>query len=236
MSQQGLTCAVDIAFCIDVTESMVPTLAMVKDRASRFHDDLVKKLAEKDRSVTELRARLVAFRDVDYTDQPAFEVTDWMALPEQRSQFADAVSRLEPLGGGDEPESAWDALSIALSSEWTRNCDRQRHVVVLFTDASSKPPSGGGASTVPGHLRAAIAPNLDEVSDLWSGMPSRDGVISERARRLVVFGPDCADWEQLSTWDEVVWLPSEAGAGLDEVDYDSILEMLAASIASNGQA
>lgn len=230
MAGQGITCAVDIAMCIDITGSMAPTIDMVRQHALELHGDLEAKLAEKDRDVTKLRVRVVGFRDVDYSDYPAFEVSDWFDLPEEGPGLKTFVTALSAVGGGDEPESALDALSIALASDWTAECDRQRHIVVLWTDATSKPLSGGKPDTVPPQLKDQIASNLDDLSDSWNEPQS--GSLRANARRLLVYGPDCTDWNMLSEgWDEVMHFPSRAGDGLSEHDYDAILEILAASIA-----
>jgi hypothetical protein len=216
--------------CIDVTGSMAPTIDMVRRHALDLHGDLEVKLREKDRDVTALRVRVIAFRDVDYNDHPAFEVSDWLTLPDQASAFQTFVSGLKAVGGGDEPESALDALSIALNSDWTQACDRQRHIVVLWTDATSKPLSGGKPATVPAQLQPFIASNLDELTDRWN--EPQGASLKANARRLLIYGPDCTDWNTLSEgWDEVMHFPSRAGDGLSEHDYAAILEILAASIA-----
>jgi len=226
---QGFTYAVDIVLCIDVTGSMAPAIDLVKDHALKLHDDLVKALAEKDREVTELRIRVIAFRDVDY-DTPAFQVSHWFSLPEEDTAFRRFVSELQADGGGDEPESALDALSIAFNSDWTANCMRQRHIVVLWTDATSKPPSGGAKGSVPDQLKGQMVDSLDRLSDLWNDPQS--GALKPLAKRMILFAPDCKDWNDLSDWDEVIHYPSRAGNGLKEVDYNAIIGVLAESIAS----
>lgn len=229
---QGLTTAADISLCIDVTGSMHPVLERVKASALSLHEDIVAKLAEKDRVVNELRIQVVAYRDVDYNDCPAFEVSGWFNLPDQVSEFNAFVSGLRADGGGDEPESGLDALSIALNSDWTSNCDKQRHIVVLWTDATSKPLSGGvgAGGSVPTQLSDRLVGSIDELTDLWND--PQGARLKQSARRLLLYGPDCDDWNMLSEdWDEVLMFPSRAGEGLSEHDYDAILEVFAASIA-----
>jgi hypothetical protein len=223
------TCAVDIALCIDITASMQPAIDMVKSNALKLHGDLIDALAKKDREVTELRLKVIAFRDVE-VDAVPFEISEWFSLPAAESEFRAFVTKLTASGGGDEPESGLDALSIAIRSDWTKTCDRQRHVVVLWTDATSKPPSGGKTGSIPTQVKPLMAASKDELSDMWND-PQGSGSLKATAKRMVIYGPDCPDWNELQEWDEVNHYASRAGQGLRGEDYNSIIEVLAGSIA-----
>src|SRR5690349_16824340 len=63
-ARRGLSYAVDIVFCIDVTGSMTPILDAVKANALRFYQDVQSNLTAKGKNVDELRVRVVAFRDL----------------------------------------------------------------------------------------------------------------------------------------------------------------------------
>ncbi len=54
---RGLTYAVDIVFCIDVTGSMTPILDQVKANALRFYGDVQSNLVAKGKNIDELRVR-----------------------------------------------------------------------------------------------------------------------------------------------------------------------------------
>ena len=60
---RGLSYAVDIVFCIDVTGSMSPIIDQVKANALRFYDDVQSNLTAKGKNVDQLRVRVIAFRD-----------------------------------------------------------------------------------------------------------------------------------------------------------------------------
>ena len=55
---RGLSYAVDIVFCIDVTGSMTPIIDQVKTNALRFYDDVQSNLTAKGKNVDQLRVRL----------------------------------------------------------------------------------------------------------------------------------------------------------------------------------
>ena len=47
----------------------------------------------------------------------------------------------------------------------------------------------------------------------------------------MLFAPDMYPWPTIGdNWSQTVFLPSKAGEGLAEVEYDTILEVLANSV------
>ena len=154
----GLQYHVDIVFCIDCSGSMGPVIDLVKEKVRKFPIDLKDALATKEKQVHELRIRVVAFRDLE-SDSDALEVSEFfMVEPSTDSaNFESFVSRLGASGGGDEPESGLEALAIAMGSDWTDKGDRQRHLIVMFTDASAhklEDRVGAIPSLHQGHLRS----------------------------------------------------------------------------------
>jgi hypothetical protein len=224
---QGLTYGVDIALCIDATGSMDHVIEDVKGRALRFPDDLLAAMAKKDKHVTRLRMRVIAYRDI-FVDAEPFIVSEFFNLPDERTGFESFVRRITADGGGDEPESALEAVAVALHSDWLHDADKLRHLVVVWTDASGHPLERG-AGRVPGPYASLTPGNLDELTDLWEG--GQTTKMSPTARRLVLFAPEAYPWSDMSaSWDEVVHFPSAAGGGLADFEYDEILDTLAQSV------
>jgi hypothetical protein len=115
---------------------------------------------------------------------------------------------------------ALDALQRAMHSDWSRLKGKCRHVIVLLTDTAAD------VSTSAGWSRPASSQTpLDHVTDLWE-----EGVnISMRrgSSFLVLLAPDVAPWNAIGdAWTRTVFLPSKAGDGLSEVEYDTILEVI----------
>lgn len=220
--------AVDIVFVIDITGSMYPVLDQVKWGALQFHDRLLQVMQAKDKFVTKLRLRVVAYRD--YYDNPSDALfhTPFLQLPEEIGHFNTYVGGLTADGGGDEPESGLEALALAMASDWERGMDRRRHVVVVFTDASAHPLEAAASRPVPGYP-TGLATSFDHLSDLWDD--PQNGMMEFAAKRLLLYAPDVYPWNLISThWDNVLHYPSAAGRGLNEVQFDQIIDAIAGSV------
>lgn len=226
---QGLQYHIDIVFCIDVTGSMTPVINLVKEKVQKFPHDLRDALAKKDKIVNTLRIRTIAFRDFG-SDSDAMTASEFFTVEPstELSKFQSFVNGLSASGGGDEPESALEALGIAQASNWTHEGEKQRHLIVMFTDASAhKLESRVGE--VSAEFREQVPGSLDELTDRWDG--DQAVRLKRTARRLIVFGPDAYPWNIIGdTWGETMWLPSQAGKGLLDVEYETILTAIVHSV------
>ena len=55
--------------------------------------------------------------------------------------------------------------------------------------------------------------------------------MDDNAKRLVLYAPDAPDWNVIAkNWNNVLWFPSEAGKGLESLDYSEIIETIANSV------
>jgi len=232
---QGLSYKIDIVFCIDVTGSMQPVIETVKSNTLKFSDDLNRKLDEKGKVADQIRIRIVAFGDCNVDTNPLNASPFYTVLPaEQTADLNSFVSALSANGGGDEPESGLEALAVAMASDWTQEGDRQRHIIVMFTDASAHRLEDR-VGDIPPTFASQIPSSIDKMTDGWEGGgQSASGVattLKQPARRLVLFAPDMYPWPTIGdSWAQTLFLPSKAGEGLAEVEYDTILEVLANSV------
>lgn len=66
----------------------------------------------------------------------------------------------------------------------------------------------------------------------FSSQPNgRKTKIEQSAKRFIVFGPEVYPWPELyESWDQVVYNPSKAGIGLDNVSFDGIINGIVCSI------
>ncbi len=222
MATQGLKYNVDLVFCIDVTGSMSGILETVKANALKFYPDLKSSLAEKDKNVDSLRIRVIAFRDFEADGSKALEKLDFVKIPEDDSKFNNFVKGLTPDGGGDEPENGLEAVALAIKSEWDNGGDRQRHIIVVWSDASTHPLEKSSS-----HKPSGMPANFNELTDWWEGQT----YMSRTAKRLILFTPDATAWTDIAThWESVIHVPSKAGEGLADVDYKTILSTIVNSI------
>jgi hypothetical protein len=220
---QGVKYAVDIVFCIDATGSMGHLIEGVKSSALKFYNDLESLMAKKEKTIDQLRARVIVFRDY-WADSAALamQCSDFYDLKTQSSEYASFVSGITATGGGDEPENGLEALSIALKSNWEKSQDfaKQRQVIVMYTDASAHSLEKGAK---PSHYPQDIPKTFDELTDYWHDMPIT-------SKRLLLFAPDASPWGVMGSWDNTIYFPSKAGKGLEEFEMDEILNVIANSI------
>jgi len=222
---RGLSYAVDIVFCIDVTGSMNPILDAVKSNALGFYDDVQTNLTEKGKNVAQLRVRVIAFRDFVADGAAALEESPFYALPEDRNSFSEFVNGLIAQGGGDAPESGLEAVALAVNSPWTSTGDRRRQVIVVWTDQPAHPLD---PSVVPADLSSRVPADFSALTDLWE---DEQGLMGSSSKRLILFAPDGPGWSDISAvWENVVHNPSQAGGGLSEVDYGTIIDSIGNSV------
>lgn len=187
-------------------------------------------MAEKDKSISQLRVRVIAFRDFGHNPDDAIEFTDFFTLPQQRAAFEAFVGGLRADGGGDEPESALEALAVAIESDWERGLDRRRHVIVMFTDAAAHPLGDASVRNAATYPPAAPA-SIHELFERWGYASSKQASMDNVAKRLLLFAPDTIPWNAIAAdWDNTIFLPSRAGHGLEDHQMDEIINAIANSI------
>ena len=169
---RGLSYAVDIVFCIDVTGSMTPIIDAVKANALGFYDDVQTNLTAKGKNVAQLRVRVVAFRDFVADGAAALEESPFYALPDERNAFSEFVNGLIAEGGGDAAESGLEAVALAVNSPWTSAGDRRRQVIVVWTD---QPAHTLDASVVPADLASRVPADFSALTDVWEDEQGRWG-------------------------------------------------------------
>ncbi len=222
---RGLSYAVDIVFCIDVTGSMTPIIDAVKTNALRFYDDVQTNLTAKGKNVDELRVRVIAFRDFAADGDAALQESPFFRLPAERGGFSDFVNGLIAEGGGDAPESGLEAVALAVNSPWTNRGDRRRQVVVVWTDQPANPLQ---PEIVPADLKSRVPADFSALTDLWE---DTQGPLGGSSKRLILFAPDGPGWSDVSgVWENVVHHPSAAGGGLSDVDYGTIIDSIGNSV------
>ena len=222
---RGLSYAVDIVFCIDVTGSMTPILDAVKANALGFYDDVQTNLTAKGKNVAQLRVRVVAFRDFVADGDAALEESPFYTLPDERNAFSEFVNGLIAEGGGDAAESGLEAVALAVNSPWTTTGDRRRQVIVVWTDQPAHPLD---PSVVPADLASRVPADFSAFTDVWE---DEQGLMGSSSKRLILFAPDGPGWSDISAvWENVVHHPSQAGGGLSDVDYGTIIDSIGNSV------
>lgn len=228
MPGQGLKYNVDIVMCIDCTGSMGSLLDTVKVNALKFYPDLKARCDAKGKEISELRIRVIGFRDFYADKANAIQDSGFFNIPDHESEFKSFVNGLHPEGGGDEPENGLEALAMAINSDWTKDGDRRRHVVVVWSDASTHPV---GLDRCKNEFYPQNMPvDFDELTNWWDDEQG-EGKMQKSAKRLVLFAPDASAWTEIGiNWNNTIHHPAKAGAGLEDVDYETILSTIVNSI------
>jgi hypothetical protein len=205
---------------------MNPVISEVKERAAKFHTDLTAKMVEKDKKIDQLRLKVLDFKDFYADGESALKESKFFNIPENNEAYTSFLSSIRADGGGDEPENGLEALSLAIKSEWTKDGDRRRHVIVMFSDASAHKLEYK-ADSKPANYPQDMPANMDELTDLWEGQSG----MNNSAKRLLLFTRDAYPWTDISNhWSNTIHFASRAGEGLQEIEYEEILNAIASSV------
>ncbi len=226
-NQFKLTYNIDVVFCIDATGSMGSIIDKVKANAINFYSDLKTEMEKKGKEISTLRTRVIVYRDYIADKEEAMMATEFFTLPEEIGAFNETVHSIRAFGGGDEPEDGLEALAFAIRSKWNKEGVKKRHIIVVWSDASTH--TLGYSKDVPNYP-AGMAADLSELTNWWGGVQN-DGYMDCNAKRLLLFTPDKPGWTDIAnSWGNVIHFPSQAGNGLKEIDYSQILDVIANSI------
>ena len=226
-SNYKLSYNVDLVFVIDATGSMTDLIDIVKKNALNFYPDVQKVMSKKGKTIQSLRIKVIAFRDYVEDKENAMLRTDFFNLPDEGDDFRDTVNSIEAFGGGDEPEDGLEALAFAIRSKWNTEGMKRRQIIVVWSDASTHPLGFGKAEP---NYPKKMAADFNELTRWW-GDKQDEGYMSHNAKRLIMFTPDLPGWSEITkTWDNVIHYMSEAGNGLEEVQYNQIIDAIANSI------
>lgn len=201
---QKLKGVADIVVCVDITGSMTPVIDNLKREIHRFVTDL-ESPPEQGLQPVDWRLKVIGFRDLNVDGTPW--VNRSSALTSTETEARAQVDALHAEGGGDEPESALDAIWVAVSeTDWRPSCTR---VVVLFSDATTHPtlhPDTVSAGAVGGDA-SAVAQSL-----------------VEKSCSLHAWAPHCPVWDTLASVPKVQFNALDhAGDGLSSVDFSRLM-------------
>lgn len=224
---------VDLVICIDVTASMNDLLEGTKRDALGFPERLEREANAKRKSVRDLRVKVIPFRDLGSEGSEAIWSSPWFELPRQLTDFGIFVNNLSARGGDDEPESALEAFWFAMNSSWRERGSKRRSIVLLMTDASAHPL---GTHYYELEQQAFPTPkDFYELKKRWGcegeQKESIFGGDNFNSRRLVLLAPDCMPWNDIGEqFERTLWVPTEAGAGLSELEWDEICKRIIESV------
>jgi len=216
-----------MVLCIDATASMKPVINMVKRNALNLADDIINEAKRNHKEITNLRIKIILFRDYMSDGEYAMQETDFLELPAEKEDFNGLITSIIADGGGDEPEDGLEALAYAMKSSWQPEepGTYRRQIIVVWTDASTHDIGFGSSSP---YYDKNLPKNFDELTEWWGDEDESDECLMHyESKRLVLFAPNAQSWVRIQkNWDNVIFVPSIAGEGLKEQDYESIIRLI----------
>ena len=240
MGSEGISTNVDLVLVIDITRSMEPIRVMVDKAALKFHEQLSEYLAKARRKVDALRIKVIWFRDFYADGDQAYGESKFFELPEESDAFHEFVTTLEDKGGGDEPESGLEALTLAMRSDFVQEGEKKRHIICLFTDApahaledydklkTEAEAKGCRVTSYPENMPK----DLTELYAEWRGEKEAgggDSKLDQNDKRMILFAPCEYPYSDMEIDLEYVIrkdiIPGEGGEELDISDvYDLVAQ------------
>jgi len=209
----GLTTHVDMVFCVDVSGSMSPVLESVKEWITTGYRSLLQSSDSTRRNISVVRIRVIAFRDLNDDIRDLMASRFFVVEPDEDSRHLRRfLDGLDAYGGGDEPESALEALGVAINSPWVQLGKRQRSVIVLLTDSSAHRLESR-TGPIPAEFKDQIPASLDELRSWWDGgdLGSQSGTtrIPQGTQRLFLVAPSTYPWSTIADqWTNTLLMPT----------------------------
>ncbi|MBR5143489.1 MAG: VWA domain-containing protein [Clostridia bacterium] len=216
---------VDIVMCIDATGSMASIINEVKENAMSLYNEFVDGMEMNGKYVDTLRVKIIAFRDFICDSQPMVQ-SDFFVLPKDSTKLRSFLDGIEAIGGGDGPECALEAVSVAMNSDWTLEGEKRRHIIVVFSDAPTMTiGERAGCPNYPDDIPSGI----QEFCAWWEGTgQTYYGTMQSTAGRLIAFVPNDESWNRFTSLNRFVPVYT-AARGCKDVDMRTIIDTVVCS-------
>ncbi|MCQ2466698.1 MAG: hypothetical protein MJ166_04180 [Clostridia bacterium] len=209
---------VDIVMVIDSTNSMGRFIRRLENDASIFYQKYLEWMEQGGTALPQVRIKVVGFCDYKCGCEPVICESTFFSLPVENAAFHEAVSCIEVNAIGDAPKCAYEALALAMQSDWMKYGAKRRQVILLFTDTPVN--SFGDSNALVNSIR---------LRGMWNGLNGLE-TIEQQAKRMIVFVPNVASWSFIQDWDQVWISYVRPGDGCSEVDVNLIIELISNAI------
>lgn len=217
---------VDIVLCIDGTSSMASHIERIKETAIKLLDGILLEARTRVLQVSNLRVKIIVFRDYLTDGEYAIQMTDFSSYPEEKESVVSLLNEISTFSSGDGTTDGMEALAYAMQSDWQAPCQgaRRRQIIAVWTDASCHQLGYGKSSMF---YDPALPEDFDELTDWWENEKSERCKMHAASKRLVLFAPRVAPWTTMEEeWDNVIMYPTPAGQGMREGDCREIIHLL----------
>lgn len=130
------TYGVDIVFCIDATSPEIEENRIFEPGfAANFFSRWIEKADECYVDFERVRVKMIVLGPYNANSDTMLE-SSFFEVPEQNEELDMFLASINWEPGSDESKSASDALSLAMKSEWSKDCLKNRHIIVMMTDST----------------------------------------------------------------------------------------------------
>ncbi|MCQ2466700.1 MAG: VWA domain-containing protein [Clostridia bacterium] len=220
-------CCADIVFVVDASAKMKPIIDDVKDKIPAICENILNYMDQMGKPVPEPRVKIIAFRNYRYDGQDAMFESKFFDWSKERTEFLECLNGIEARHGGYYDSSAYEALALAMRSDWNEAGRVRRHVIILITDSPASPLGDPQIMSNP-YYPQNMPKNLEQLERMWNGEDQEElpGMSVNRGGRLFILAPYVPSWSALEGWEQIWNIYSHAGADLNEFDFDTISELL----------
>ena len=233
----------DVVLVLDTSRAMTDIFDGVKKRVISFFPDLMLELSAFHKSISDVRIKVITFRNLNIDKEEALQISPYFNLKrsnidnnEDYDTFVDYINSLNACGGNINHNSSLEALALAILNDWSQQGDKRMHYIVLFTNS-------GACKLEKSHIPTTYYPSyvpysFEGLSKMWLSPKKTQWIdgkwtkikLGQAAKRLMLFAPQLYPWPNIfESWDQVVYNPSKAGEGLDDVSYYDIINAIVGS-------
>ena len=173
--------SVDIVHCICKSLEMASILDSVKCAILSFDELIYNEFRKRERSLTQIRSRVISFRNYLNDQDNAMLVTDFFDLETQKQEFVACVNSMDTGNTVSGGSNTLEALAYALASKWSKNDTLKRQIIVLWTNTPTVPI--GFYKQLPNYPKG-MPSDIQSLEQWWAKK------IDQNGKRLVIFGPE----------------------------------------------
>lgn len=232
----------DCVFCIDVSQGMAGIMDSVKQRVIDCLPTTIDIMQSFYKFITKVRAKVIKFRT--YEDgRDSIQESQFFDLSEGKKginkgskgyfQFNRYINSLNAFGA-KESNNALSALSLAIMSDWTREGEKRRHWIVMLTNSMAKSHLNYD-NIINSNNHINLPNSLKELTEIWTSddankMQIAGCKLKNASKHLMLLAPQVYPWSEIyETWNSVIYYPTKAGEGLDDISLNDFVMSIVAS-------
>lgn len=234
---------VDVVFVIDASKSMELLIEKLQ-QADSVYDELFQRWRYKVKSINRIRFKVIWYRNFFVDGDNSYGESKFFEMPDERVSFREFLCNIQTYGGCSGRRPGLAALAMAMNSDFVQDGDIKRHIVVLFTDATSysfeemKDLKENGYSNSSMSMKGLdnIPDSLDDFYYEWCGVHPL-GVTPKyfkldwRGRRLVLVAPTSYPWDYMEVeLENTLRVPIEDISGTTDVDLEKVFDIISYGI------